>query len=98
MWPVPHVNRILASAADAPPRPNTEPTALFGKKSLGSVWRLLIQTWKPKSTTAIHASATYGSLARIARMPADVSNAPTIITVFRARLTVHPREMSAPDA
>ena len=47
----------LAIAAAAPPRPNTDPTAEPGKKSLGSVCRLFTQTWNPKSTSDIHASA-----------------------------------------
>ncbi|MNC97990.1 hypothetical protein D3C83_158260 [compost metagenome] len=46
-----------------PPRPASEPTDLPENRSLGNVWMLLIDTWKPNSTTAIRRTAKTGSAA-----------------------------------
>src|SRR5581483_4406412 len=96
--PVVSVKIRLLRPAPVPPSPATDATALPGKKSLGNTCTLLIQTWNAKVTTQISASATIGSAARTARIPAGINKAARAITVLRARLTVQPRLIRQPDA
>src|SRR3982750_3579054 len=95
--PVLKIKIIEPMPAPVPPKPATEATALSEKKSLGSVCTLLIQTWNPKSTTPINASATIASCAKAAKIPAGINNAAITITCFRAWSTLQPRAIKKPD-
>ena len=80
--------------------PNTDPTALPGKKSLGSVCRLFTHAWKPQQhrRPSRRQRGVQGSARAPRRCPAGVSSAPAVITVLRARSTDHPRRIRCPDA
>ena len=83
---------IVPKSAALPPTPDSEPTDLPEKKSLGSVWILPMATWKPNRITPINVNARYGVAAdAVPRSAANINSPPTAIADFRARFTLVPR-------
>src|SRR2546430_12761848 len=80
-----------------PPIPTTEPTAPGGNISLTVVNRLADHHWCAPAATLTMPTAIHTLPAPGANPAGRMQSAATSSAVLRARFTLHPRRMSAPD-